>query len=93
MPRDNRKLTLIYDKRSNDFVSRSPRECDCGLLLHHITDDIRLYSFDKEIKRQFPYQEFYNFKKDLESRGYDLETLRFEIKLKDSIIIDKPLKY
>lgn len=82
---NEKKLSLIWDKRQKDFVTKYPRKCDGGLVLSHLLGDIPRYSWEKEVKQDFPYKEWYNFKKDLEDRGYDLKTLRFEIELKDKL--------
>ena len=79
------KLSLIYDNRQKDFVVKFPRKCDGGLLMSYILSEIPRYSIDKELKREFPYREWYSFKEDLEKRGYDLETLKFSVELKEPI--------
>ncbi len=76
------KLSVIYDKRMGDFVVRSPRKADGGLVLDHLLGDILRYSLTKWMETPtFPY-ETENFKQELERRGYDLSTLRFSIELK-----------
>ena len=83
MKNNVKKLSLIYDKRVKDFVVKFPRKRDGSLALHHLLSDMPRYSIDKEIKKDFPYKDWYNFKNDLEKRGYDLTTLKFSIQLKD----------
>jgi len=79
------KLSLIWDKKQKDFVVKYPRNCDGSLVLYHLLTDVPHYSIEKEFKKDFPYREWYNFKKDLEERGYDIKTLRFEVTLKEKI--------
>lgn len=77
----NRKLSLIYDKREKDFVAKYPtRKVDGDLLLYHLVGEIPIRS--SLIDTDGNTTEWYNFKEDLEKRGYDITTLRFSIELK-----------
>jgi hypothetical protein len=79
MPTHNRnKLSVIYDKRQKDFVVKYPRNCDGHLAMGHLVGDILRYS---PLKKPYPF-EVENFVKELEARGYDIETLKFSIELK-----------
>jgi hypothetical protein len=82
MARNENKLSLIYDKRQNDFVTKFPRSCDGALIMHTLLSDILRYSWEKEYKQQKPAYNVFNLKEELESRGYDLTTLKFSIELK-----------
>ena len=73
------KLTLRYDKRMNDFRIVFPEGQDGHLLFYHLLSDKLQYGEDK--KNNTPYTK-YNFAEDLESRGYDLTTLKFSIEKK-----------
>lgn len=79
---DENKLSVIYDKRQKDFVVKYPRRCDGALAIHHLVGDILKYKFPDDETR-YPYNWISdNFIKELESRGYDITTLKFSIKLK-----------
>jgi hypothetical protein len=79
---NDKKLSLIYDKKQKDFVVKYPRSCDGALVMNHICDDILKYTINKK----YPYNfDVTNFKKELENRGYDLTTLKFSIELKKDI--------
>lgn len=76
------KLSLIFDKRQNDFVVRYPKRCDGALAMSHLLTDTleyRIPSKEKEYPHNF---EVTNFIKELEKRGYDTKTLKFSIELK-----------
>ena len=80
MPKhDINKLSLIWDKRQKDFVVKYPRRCDGNLIMNTIINDILKFN---AMNRNF-YNKF-NLKEELEKRGYDLTTLKFEIKLKEN---------
>lgn len=61
------KLTYKWSKRENDYLINYPRKCD-GHLVHGFFAG---YTNGKE------------FMEELEKRGYDLKTLKFEVKLKE----------
>lgn len=78
---NEKKLSVIFDKRQKDFVVKYPRKCDGSLALFHLLNDQMRFELTKWHTSQIPY-ETYNFKEDLEKRGYDLSTLKFSIELK-----------
>jgi len=79
---NQKKLSLIYDKRQKDFVVKYPLRCDGALIMNHICDDILKYNINKD----YPYNfDVTNLKKELENRGYDLTTLKFSIELKKDV--------
>ena len=86
MARHNeRKLSIIYDKRQKDFVVKYPRRCDGALALHSIINEQLVFDLDKWFARKItntPPFKPYSFKDELERRGYDLSTLKFSIELK-----------
>lgn len=77
------KLSVIYDKRQKDFVVKFPRRCDGSLALSHLVGTILQYEIPIDGRPKYPhnFSEF-NFKDELEKRGYDTETLKFSIELK-----------
>lgn len=76
---NEKKLSIIYNKRQNDFVVKYPIPFDGALAMNHICDDVLKYNINKD----YPYCfDVFNFKKELEDRGYDLTTLKFSIELK-----------
>lgn len=85
MPKHNEnKLSVIYDKRQNDFVVKYPRRCDGTLAIHHLVSNILEWRLPtKESGKTYPHNwEETNFIKELEKRGYDTKTLKFSIELK-----------
>jgi hypothetical protein len=85
MPTHNRnKLSVIYDKRQNDFIVKYPIRCDGALILNHLVNELLLWSMPENADhKQYPYNwRQFNLKDELESRGYDLSTLKFSIELK-----------
>ena len=79
---NEKKLSVIFDKRQDDFVVKYPRSCDGALAIHHLVNDTleyRIPSKEKEYPHNF---EVTNFIKELEKRGYDIKTLKFSIQLK-----------
>lgn len=78
------KLSIIFDKRANDFIVKYPRKSDGNLAMHHILDDVLKHVMPS--KKEAPYNfEVFNFIKELEKRGYDTKTLKFSIELKKAI--------
>ena len=82
---NERKLSLIWDKRKKDFIAKYPRRCDGALIANKLVGDCLLFDLDKalaDIKLCFKVE---NLKEELEKRGYDLTTIKFSIELKDEI--------
>lgn len=79
-------LAAKWSKRENDLMIHYPRRCD-GALLNYVFGDIMTMDFNKWADTKYdpqppmPYKMF-NFLKELESRGYDIKTLKFSIELK-----------
>lgn len=83
MPAHNEnKLSLIYDKRQKDFVVKYPRRCDGALIINKLVGDVLVWDLNKTIERERINYRVENLKEELESRGYDLSTLKFSIELK-----------
>jgi hypothetical protein len=61
------KLTYKWSKRENDYLINYPRKCDGHLLYGFFEGCMGVKEFLAE----------------LEKRGYDLKTLKFEIKEKE----------
>ena len=81
-PKEN-KLVLRWDEKQKDFLVWYPRKCDGALVMRQLISDILEWRLPiNEIKSPSNY-EVTNFKDELERRGYDLKTLRFEISLKE----------
>ena len=76
------KLSVIYDKRQKDFVVKYPRKCDGALALHTLLGDQLLHVMPSDKKPPYNFK-VSNFKEELKKRGYDLETLKFSVVLKD----------
>lgn len=82
---NERKLSLIWDKRQKDFVVKYPRRCDGALIVNTLLSDVLRWCLpDQADNKGYPYNwKKENLKEELEKRGYDLETIRFSIELKD----------
>lgn len=79
----NKDITLKvkWSKRENDLKIYFPKSCD-GSFIYSAFSDRLMYSHKKALKGdRFPF-ETENLLKQLEERGYDKTTLKFEIKLK-----------
>ena len=77
------KLSLIYDKRQNDFVVKYPKDkTDGNLVLYTLLCDTLRYTVFPETEDS-PNYIVENFKDELESRVYDIKTLKFSIELKN----------
>jgi len=74
------KLSVIWDKRQKDFVFKYPRRCDGALAINHICGDVLKHVMPSKKDPPFNFEAF-NFKDELEKRGYDLTTLKFSIEL------------
>lgn len=72
------KLLMRWCKTEKDINFWFPKNCD-GYYLHHVMcmKRQRVDSFTKEIEFENSVIE------ELEKRGYDIESIRFEIKLKE----------
>lgn len=83
MPKqDERILRLFWSKKEKDLMVQYPRSCDGSLIMHHFTDMLVFGGIDGKEKGWLNYKEF-NLVKELISRGYDITTIKFEIKLKE----------
>lgn len=75
MPRPNpKKLSLYFDKRSNDFMVRFPSKPD-GHLMHGILRDLEERPRFQDVDGCCGVTVF----EELERRGYDMQSLRIEI--------------
>ena len=82
MPAHNEnKLSLIYDKRQKDFVVKYPRRCDGALIINKLVGDVLVWDLQKTIAKERINYRVENLKEELESRGYNLSTLKFSIEL------------
>lgn len=67
-------LKVNWSKKENDFMIHYPRSCDGNLIQDFLFG--KRYAFNG-IKEK-------DIREELEKRGYDLTTLKFSIKRKDS---------
>jgi hypothetical protein len=78
----DRILKVKWSKKENDLMITYPRRCD-GALIHYLFSDIlRWAGIEGKDKGWLNYETF-NFLKELKERGYDLTTLKFEVRLRD----------
>ena len=76
------KLLARWSNTENDIIFYYPRSCD-GHLLHGILSTKRIV-IDATKRSAFEAVSFDpSFTDELEKRGYDIKTLRFEISLKE----------
>ena len=78
------KLSIKWSKREKDFIINYPRRCDGALISHVILSDRLGYclpSNEHKYPRNFIIE---NLVKELESRGYDITTLKFSVDLKEN---------
>ncbi len=76
-------LKVKWSKREKDLLISYPKRSD-GALMNHILGDILQWGgIDGRDKGWLNYERF-NFIEELKKRGYDIETLKFEIKLKSN---------
>lgn len=76
------KLKICWSKRENDHVIHYPKRCD-GALMNWFLGEVLLWGgIDGYDKGSLNYKKF-NLLEELDKRGYDLTTLKFEIKLKE----------
>ncbi|PCI28776.1 hypothetical protein COB55_03375 [Candidatus Wolfebacteria bacterium] len=64
--RNLNKLSLIWDKRENDFVVKYPRRCDGALIMNKILGNILQWSLKKSSKHESPAFDVFNLKDELE---------------------------
>ena len=85
MPRhDERKLSVIYDKRQKDFVVKYPRSCDGHLTINHLVQGVLRWELPTNEVEKYPFNfKKFNFIEELERRGYNIESMKFSIKLKE----------
>lgn len=69
------KLVVFWSKREQDFLIRFPRSAD-GHLAHHVLLSERMHVAPNQTP---PWDFDPSFVKELEARGYDTTTLRFEV--------------
>lgn len=77
-------LKIKYSKKEKDFMIYYPRKCDGSLIQWHLLGNRLIWGgIDGKDKGWANYEEF-NLVNELEKRGYDVKTLKFEIKLKEN---------
>jgi hypothetical protein len=89
--RDERILKVYWSKKENDFLIQYPRRCDGSFIQFKlfyrqmIFDLIKYNTETKSNSRILPYEKEEDFIEELEKRGYDKTTMKFEIRLKDDV--------
>jgi hypothetical protein len=83
-----RILKVKWSKRENDFLVYYPRRCDGALIQQKLFTEQMLFDFDKyKDAIRMPYKMEENFINEVERRGYDKTTLKFEIRLKSDVVV------
>jgi hypothetical protein len=77
---DENILKIRYSKKEKDFLIYYPNRPDGALIQNHILGDILMWGGINNIDKERYNYESFNLKEELERRGYDLKTLKFEIK-------------
>lgn len=77
-------LKVKWSKREKDLLIYYPRGSDGALISSILLDTVYHWGgIDGKYKGWLNYEKF-NLVEELEKRGYDIKTLKFEIKLKDN---------
>ena len=85
---NKKKLSLIYDKRQKDFIVKYPRRCDGNMVLNTLLGNILRCVVPSE--KSLPYNfNVFNFRDELEKRGYDVKTLKFSVIKKEDMCEEK----
>lgn len=82
----DRILKVRWSKKENDLLITYPRRCDGALIYYLFGDILRWSGIEGKDKGWLNYETF-NFLKELKERGYDLTTLKFEVRLKSDVLI------
>lgn len=78
------KLKVNWSKKENDFMVTYPRKPDGHLISNFLLgDNMQWGGIDGKDKGWMNYKMF-NLINELKSRGYDIKTLKFEIKLEEN---------
>lgn len=91
--RNERILKVYWSKKENDFLIQYPRRCDGSfiqfkLFCRQMIFDLIKYNTETNYNsRVLPYNQEEDFIEELEKRGYDKTTIKFEIRLKDDVEI------
>lgn len=82
----DRILKVRWSKKENDLLITYPRRSDGALMNYLFGDILRWAGIDGKDKGWLNYETF-NFLKELKERGYDLTTLKFEVRLNADALI------
>ena len=82
---EDSSLKVKWSKREKDLLISYPRGCDGSLMCYIFGDILQWGGIDGKDKGWLNYKVF-NFLEELEERGYDIKTLKFEIKLKKEML-------
>lgn len=83
---NERILKVRWSKKENDLLISYPRRRD-GALMNYILGDILQWGgIDGKEKGWLNYKVF-NLINEFKQRGYDIKTLKFEIKLTDEAVV------
>jgi hypothetical protein len=89
--RNERILKIFWSKKENDFMIQYPRRCDGSFIqfkFFHRQMIFDLIKYNTETIRNsnvLPYDKENDFIEELEKRGYDKKSMKFEIRLKDDV--------
>ncbi len=76
-------LKIKWSKKENDFMIYYPRRCDGHLIQAHLLGDVLRWGGIDGIEKGWKNYIPFNLIEELKTRGYDLTTFKFEIKLKE----------
>lgn len=78
-----RKLKVKWSKREKDFMVYYPRRCDGALIQGKLFHKQMIFDYLAFLRgEECPYNMEEDFIEELEKRGYDKTTMKFEISLK-----------
>lgn len=87
MTKNETILKVYWSKKEKDFMVQYPRKCDGHFIQNKLFIQNMIFDLIKYNKTtcELPYKMEADFIKELEERGYDKTTMKFEIKLKQPL--------
>lgn len=80
------ELWLNWSKKEKDIMLHYPRKCDGWLMHEYISDEVLEFDYLAFLQgSNKPYTTRKSLVAELKERGYDIESIKFSIKLKSII--------
>lgn len=81
----DKELWLNWSKKENDIMLHYPRKCDGWLMHDFISEEVMQFDYLAFLQgSDKPYTMKKSLIAELKERGYDIESIRFYIKLKQT---------